>query len=203
LAAEVGMARRRIGQEDFVARLEARSASSLTDLAGLLDWTEIDRALAGVSAASRGEPGWPPLALFRALLLATWHDLSDVRLAEALDDRASFRRFCGFAAHEPTPERTAFVRFRRELVRRGLDRVLFEAVTRQLAAKGVAVRTGTLVDATVSPPPASAATARRGEPGTAGADPFMATRHTSPRTKARAWFGASRSPRPTCTTPPS
>ena len=41
------------------------------------------------------------------------------KLAEALDDRASFRRFCGFAAHEPTPERTAFVRFRRELVRAG------------------------------------------------------------------------------------
>jgi len=72
-----------------------------------------------------------------------------VRLAEALEDRASFRRFCGFAAHEATPERTAFVRFRRELVRRGLDRALFEAVTRQLETKGVVVRTGTLADATL------------------------------------------------------
>jgi IS5 family transposase len=145
------MARRRIGQADLIARPELRAASSLSELGALLDWHEIDRALAGVSAASKGEPGWPPLALFRALLLATWHDLSDVRLAEALDDRASFRRFCGFAAHEPTPERTAFVRFRRELVRRGLDRVLFEAVTRQLEAKGVMVRAGTLVDATLIP----------------------------------------------------
>ena len=136
------MARRRIGQEDLIARPEPRSASSLTQLAALLDWAEIDRALAGISAAAKGEPGWPPLALFRALLLATWHDLSDIKLAEALDDRASFRRFCGFAAHEPTPERTAFVRFSRELVRGGLDRALFEAVTRQLEAKDVAVRTG-------------------------------------------------------------
>jgi transposase, IS5 family len=145
------MARRRIGQEDLIARPEARAASSLTELTALLDWAEIDRQLVGISAAAKGEPGWPPLALFRALLLATWHDLSDIRLAEALDDRASFRRFCGFAAHEPTPERTAFVRFRRELVRRGLDRVLFEAVTRQLGTKGVMVRTGTLVDATLVP----------------------------------------------------
>ena len=80
---------------------------------------------------------------------AIWHDLSDVKLAEALEDRASFRRFCGFSATEPTPERTAFVRFRAELVRQNLDRALFEAVTRQLEAKGVAVRTGTLVDATL------------------------------------------------------
>jgi IS5 family transposase len=95
------------------------------------------------------------------LLLATWHDLSDVTLAEALDERASFRRFCGFAAHEPTPERTAFVRFRRALVRRGLDRVRFDAVTRQLEAKGVMVRTGTLVDATLIP---SASIRRDGGP---------------------------------------
>ena len=145
------MARRRIGQEDLIARSEPRSGASLAELVALLDWAEIDRALAGVSASVKGELGWPPLALFRALLLATWHDLSDVKLAEALDDRTSFRRFCGFAAHEPTPERTAFVRFRRELVRRGLDRVLFEAVTRQLEGKGVTIRTGTLVDATLIP----------------------------------------------------
>lgn len=145
------MARRRIGQEDLLARAEPRSSASLSELAALLDWVEIDRALAGISASRKSEPGWPPLALFRARLLATWHDLSDVKLAEALDDRASFRRFCGFAAHEPTPERTAFVRFRRERVRRGLDRVLFDAVTRQLEAKGVMVRTGTLVDATLIP----------------------------------------------------
>ena len=32
------MARRRIGQEDLIARPEPRSASSLTELAALLDW---------------------------------------------------------------------------------------------------------------------------------------------------------------------
>src|ERR687884_962389 len=112
---------------------------------------EIDRHLAGISTAAKGELGWPPLALFRALLLAAWHDLSDISLADALDDRASFRRFCGFAAHEPTPERTAFVRSRAELVRRGLDRSLFETVTRQLDSRGVVVRTRTLVDAALIP----------------------------------------------------
>ena len=72
-----------------------------------------------------------------------------MKLAESIEDRASFLRFCGFASHEPTPERTAFVRFRRDLVMRSLDRVLFEAVTSQLEARGVMIRTGTLVDATL------------------------------------------------------
>ena len=144
------MARRRIGQERLgIANNTARDRTSSDEMSALIDWAEIDRHLAGIYPAAKGEPAWPPWALFRALLLAIWHDLSDVKLAEALEDRASFRRFCGFSATEPTPERTAFVRFRAELVRQSLDRALFEAVTRQLEAKGVAVRTGTLVDATL------------------------------------------------------
>lgn len=145
------MARRRIGQEAFglVSAARPGDGSTLDQLSRLIDWTPVEARLKDVSAAAKGEPAWPPLALFKALLIAVWHDLSDVKLAEALDDRASFRRFCGFAAHEPTPERTSFVRFRKALLARGLDSVLFDTVTDQLRAKAVRVKTGTLVDATV------------------------------------------------------
>jgi hypothetical protein len=52
----------------------------------------VEVLLSPLYPTSRGEPAWPPLAA-----------------------RVSFRHFCGSAAHEPTPERTAFVRFRRAL----------------------------------------------------------------------------------------
>ena len=144
------MAHRRIGQEAFgFAGAERGRSAGLDELDAVLDWTRLERDLAGIYAAAKGEPAWPPLALFKALLLGLWHDLSDVRLAEALDDRASFRRFCGFSLREPTPERTAFVRFRAELVRRGLEAKLLAAVVRQLEARRLVVRGGTLVDATV------------------------------------------------------
>ena len=143
------MSRRRIGQESFGFGRNGRRSSSLDDLVKLIDWSAIECHLADISNAPKGEPAWPPLALFKALLLAVWYDLSDVKLAEALDDRASFRRFCGFSGAEPTPERTAFVRFRKALTTRDLDRALFEAVTTQLKAKAMQVKTGTLVDATI------------------------------------------------------
>jgi IS5 family transposase len=144
------MARRRIGQERLRFNdATSRSTGSLDEIKRLIDWTEIDRHLAPIYAAAKGEKGWPPLALFKALLLSIWYDLSDVKLAAASADRTSFRRFCGFALDEPTPERTAFVRFRRELIARSLDRVLFEAVTAQLELHGVVVKTGMLVDATL------------------------------------------------------
>ena len=144
------MARRRIGQDTLVfSSAGAARQSALDKLLELIDWTPVEYQLRGTSCAAKGEPAWPSLALFKALLIAVWHDLSDVWLAEALDDRASFRRFCGFSTHEPTPERTAFVRLRAQLVARGLDQMLFGAVTGQLRAKAITVKTGTLADATV------------------------------------------------------
>lgn len=143
------MAQRSIGQERFGFAGRTRPASSLDELAKLIDWSPVAGLLDPIYSATKGEPAWPPLAMFKALLLSVWYDLSDVKLAEALDDRASFRRFCGFSGNEATPERTAFVRYRRLLVARGLDGSLFDAVTTQLKAKAIKVKAGTLVDATI------------------------------------------------------
>jgi len=143
------MAQRCIGQERFDFGGRERAPSSLDALGKLIDWNMVTALLDPLYSAAKGERAWPPVAMFRALLLSIWYDLSDVKLAEALDDRASFRRFCGFSASEATPERTAFVRFRRLLVAHKLDRPLFETVTMQLKAKAVTVKTGTLVDATI------------------------------------------------------
>ena len=101
------MAHRSIGQERFDLADRPQASSSLDALAQLIDWRSIAGLLEPLYPASKGEPAWPPLAMFKALLLSVWYDLSDVKLAEALDDRASFRRFCGFSRNEVTPERTA------------------------------------------------------------------------------------------------
>ncbi len=86
------MARRRMGQEDF-RFANSSGQSSLDGLLAVINWSEAERLMAPISAAAKGEQGWPPLCLLKALLLARWYDLNDVKLAEALDDRASFRRF--------------------------------------------------------------------------------------------------------------
>ena len=142
------MSRRTIGQEGF-SFTACHKKSELDALSELIDWCEVDALMAPISAAAKGEQGWPPLCLLKALLLARWYDLSDVKLAEALDDRASFRRFCGFSKTEASPERTAFVRFRHGLAKLDLGEKLFEAITEQLCRQQVSVKQGTLVDATI------------------------------------------------------
>ncbi|WP_155936658.1 transposase [Mesorhizobium ciceri] len=132
------------------------------------------------------------------MLLSLWYDLSDVKLAEALDDRGSFRRFCGFSAQEPTPERTAFVRFRKALVVHGLDKTLFDEITCQLKAKAIQVKTGTLVDATII-----AWTSEDDEEGHwvkhKGRPAFMASRPMSVPTPIQLWLRRSLSRPPTST----
>ncbi|MFL9828631.1 hypothetical protein [Rhodoplanes sp. SY1] len=73
------MSRRRIGQETpQFGSGPGRNRSSLDALKALIDWVPIVREFEVISCAAKGEPAWPPLALFKALLIAVWSDLSDV-----------------------------------------------------------------------------------------------------------------------------
>jgi IS5 family transposase len=149
------MSRRDYSQRTFADTLiggrsrRRKRLDRLDRVEDLLDWQRIDRLLDAINAAKRGGRGYPPLCMVKALLLAQWHDLSDPGLEDALYDRLSFRRFCGFPLGEETPDETSFVRFRAKLRDLGLYEKLFAEVNRQLEAKGLMVKTGTLVDATV------------------------------------------------------
>jgi IS5 family transposase len=64
------MSQRWIGQETFAfGSSGVGRGSSLDDLRNLIDWLPIERQLAVVSCSAKGEPAWPPLALFKAMLL--------------------------------------------------------------------------------------------------------------------------------------
>lgn len=126
----------------------------LERIAALIDWARVDALVRRVRPGTTGRPPYRALAMVRALLLQQWYGLSDPGLEEALSDRVSFRRFCGLALEEPTPDETTLCRFRLALVEAGLveaglGEALFAEVQRQLDAAGFLVRSGTLIDATL------------------------------------------------------
>jgi IS5 family transposase len=89
------------------------------------------------------------LALLKALYLQALYDLSDPAMEEALIDRVSFRLFCGFALDQVTPDETTLLRFRHDCIAAGVLEEAFAEVNRQLDGKGLIVRKGTLMDATI------------------------------------------------------
>jgi len=147
------MSRRHYGQMGFADHLVRKRAGKRVDrlerIEALLDWRALDQLLDPLSASRRGAPGYPPLSLFKALLLAQWYNLSDPGLEDALADRLSFRKFTGIPLDEETPDETTFVRFRERLREHNLAQELFDEVNRQLEGKGLVVKKGTLVDASV------------------------------------------------------
>lgn len=148
------MPRKQVGQLGFedglVARRRGRQRDDLEAILGLIDWAGIEAVLSPVmSTARKGEPSWPSLILFKALLLQRWHDLSDEALEAHLFDRLSFQRFCGLSLGDDVPDHSTIWRFREKLAKHGLIEPLFAELQRQLEDKGVLVKQGTLIDATL------------------------------------------------------
>ncbi len=132
----------------------------LERIAQAFDWSSVERLVADVYGAKTGRPSWPPVMMVKALLLQQWYGLSDPGLEEALGDRLSFRSFVGLGLAEGSPDHSVLSRFRKALRESDLDRRLFEEIERQLAAKGLLVKSGTLMDATL----VEAAVKRPGSP---------------------------------------
>jgi IS5 family transposase len=87
--------------------------------------------------------------LLKMLLLQQWYALSDPGLEDAVADRLSFRRFVGLSLDDTAPDHSTICRFRNELVERRLTEAVFAEVTRQIDAKGLILRQGTMIDATL------------------------------------------------------
>ena len=81
--------------------------------------------------------------------MAQWYSLSDPELEEAINDRLSFQRFLGLSFTDAVPDETRFCRFRNRLAEEGLGERLFAMLAEQLDAKGLLVRRGSLIDATL------------------------------------------------------
>ena len=114
-----------------------------------VDWGRFGGLVAGVYSACEGRPSYPPLTMVKVLLLEQWYNLSDPQMEEALGDRISFRRFVGLGLQDETPDHSTISRFRAILTERGVGEGLMEELNRQLEEKGLMVKAGTLMDATL------------------------------------------------------
>lgn len=156
------MAVKRTGQTSFAEAFlspQAMVATPLDRLTGLVKWYRFEKLIAPLRDGGPGRAAWPPVVLFKALLLQSLYGLSDRDLEEALIDRLSFRRFVGLGLEEGVPDHTVLSRFRNLLITQGLLEKLFSELDRQLEKAGVMLKRGAMLDATLI-----AASSRPGSP---------------------------------------
>lgn len=100
------------GQLSLAEALVGRRLGSnarLERIDGLVKWYRFEKLLSGLHASPVGRPSYPPLVMFKALLLQQWYGLSDAELEEALADRLSFRRFLGLDLEATIPDHTTLI----------------------------------------------------------------------------------------------
>ena len=122
----------------------------------IIDWGPI-RAIIEVAYTkgykSTGRPSYDSLVLFKIELLRTWYGLSDGEVEEQVNDRLSFSRFAGLGMEDIIPDSTTVCRFRKILVEADLYDTLLAEFNRQLEAKGIIVKRGAIVDASITNTP--------------------------------------------------
>jgi len=142
------------GFADYFVEQRRHSNEFLDKIDQFVDWRNIEKLLKKKYkkiVSADGRPAYPPLPMFKLLLLQRWYGLSDPGLEEALNDRISFIRFSGFSLMSSLPDHSTICRFRNNLLELGLYEKLLEEIVRQLEAKGLLVREsrGAIVDATI------------------------------------------------------
>ena len=94
--------------------------------------------------------------MLRVHFLQNWYALSDPMAEETLYDSEAMRRFAGIElGDDRIPDETTILNFRHLPERRGLTEAIFADVNPHLADRGITLRSGTLVDATIIDAPSS------------------------------------------------
>ena len=105
-----------------------------------------------------GKNGRPPFALqtmLRIHFMQQWFTLSDLAMEEALFDVPLYREFAQLDVRGRMPDESTILRFRHRLERHKLAEQILASVNDLLSAKGLLLKAGTAVDATLIAAPSS------------------------------------------------
>lgn len=107
----------------------------------------------------KGKRGRPPVGLERILRMYVAQQcfgLSDEGMEDSLYDSQAIRGFVGIdLSRESAPDATTLLKFRRLLEKHELTKSIFDTINAHLHAKGLMLREGTIVDATLIAAPPS------------------------------------------------
>jgi IS5 family transposase len=147
------------GLRDAMKKKVTRREQFLAEMDAVVPWTRLLALIAPHYPKVGSKGGRPPMpieTMLRVYFLQNWYALSDPMAEETLYDSEAMRRFAGIElGDDRIPDETTILNFRHLLERHGLTEAIFAEVNGLLADKGITLRSGTLVDATIIDAPSS------------------------------------------------
>ena len=149
-----------LGESGFERKSKrTRKREFLDEMNLVVPWAELISLIAPHAPAPGAKGGRPPFAvetMLRIHFLQQWFNLSDPAMEEALYDTPMFREFAGLdMGEENLPDESTILRFRHLLEQNNLSLQLLATVNATLTAKGLLLKSGTVVDATLIAAPSS------------------------------------------------
>ena len=148
-----------------------RKRAFLEQMDRVVPWAELVALIEPYAPKAGPKGGRPPFAvekLLRIHFLQQWFGLSDPAVEEALYDTPLLASFVGLdLGVDVVPDESTILRFsesfafRHLLEQHGLSQRILETVNRILTERGLMLKSGTIVDATLIAAPSSTKNARR------------------------------------------
>jgi IS5 family transposase len=151
-----GRPRKQTRREVFLAQMDA-----------VVPWERFEQLMVPYyPVAGRGRRPYPLRAMLKIHFMQQWFGLSDPAMEEALWETPLLRGFAGLGLEfEGVPDETTILKFRHLLEKHGLGKALFDEMTATLTERGLLLRQGTIVDATlIAAPPSTKNRTRARDP---------------------------------------
>ncbi len=142
--AEYAGKRKRTRREEFLAEMEK-----------VVPWSALEALIEPhYPKAGGGRRPYPLAAMLRVHLMQNWFGFSDPAMEEALYEITPLRQFARLRM-SAIPDETTLLNFRHLLEKHDLAPKILDAVNADLTRKGLLLRRGTMVDATIIAAPSS------------------------------------------------
>ena len=133
-------------------RKVSRVSVKLDKINSIVDWEKVLEVVKVVDRTDKEKGGCPHkdlLVKVKMLFLQSLYNLSDPELEDQINDRLSFQRFAGLDMSETVPDYSTIWRFRDRLSEEGAGDKLFDLINSYLDARGLFMKKGTIVDASI------------------------------------------------------
>jgi len=144
------------GFADAITEGRILKSEFLKQIDVLIDWIPVNQLLESSykkGGSGTGRPAYPALLLFKMALLHTFYGLSDYEVEDQINDRLSFSKFIGLSLEHRAPDHSILSKFRTALTESKAYDALLNEINRQLEQHQIVVKTGIIIDASITDSP--------------------------------------------------
>ena len=137
-------------------RKQTRREKFLAEMDKVIPWRRLEERIEPFYRKTGGRPPYPLSVMLRVHLMQHWYGLSDPAMEDALYEITSMRQFAGLSLSTGRiPDETTILNFRHLLEAHQLGQALFEEVRSFLSERGLLLKSGTIVAASLIDAPSS------------------------------------------------